>query len=347
MLKTLASSALVLTLTACPGGDDGGSPAGDSTSTGADPDTSTGVITTINDSTGIDPTFDPSTTSSTDPTLDPDSSSGGSTGPGAECGNDMVEMGEDCDGTDLDGADCASQGFDRGTLACDARCEFDTSMCEGGGGMVMCNDAAIMMGECPEADTAACVCQACDPGMGCGIEEDCVCPDCIDDGFCSDPGNCTDDGLCDPYLEGCQCADCAGHASCPPPAVCGDGMVGPGEACDGMDLGGVDCDALGFDGGTLACDAVTCQLDTSMCVAPPLMCDDVEADASCVDADAASCTCQACDMGGGCEASEDCVCPDCAMDAFCAAPCAPDGVCDPYNEGCNCVDCLNHPLCAP
>jgi len=47
---------------------------------------------------------------------------------------------------------------------------------------------------------------------------------------------------------------------------CGDGMVSPGEQCDGGDLQGFDCQSLGLSGGTLACDPVTCTFDTSMCM---------------------------------------------------------------------------------
>jgi hypothetical protein len=47
---------------------------------------------------------------------------------------------------------------------------------------------------------------------------------------------------------------------------CGDGMVVPGEQCDGADLQGFDCASLGLGGGTLACDPVTCSFDTSMCM---------------------------------------------------------------------------------
>ncbi len=49
------------------------------------------------------------------------------------CGDDAVnQVNEDCDGTDLDGEDCVSQGFSGGTLACDSGCNFDTSGCESG-----------------------------------------------------------------------------------------------------------------------------------------------------------------------------------------------------------------------
>ena len=60
----------------------------------------------------------------------------------------------------------------------------------------------------------------------------------------------------------------------PPPApFCGDGSVDPGEACDGADLGGQTCQALGFDGGILACNA-GCDFDTSGCTnqPPPPVC---------------------------------------------------------------------------
>lgn len=46
------------------------------------------------------------------------------------CGNDIKENGEVCDGTDLNGETCISQGFESGTLACNVGClSFDTSAC--------------------------------------------------------------------------------------------------------------------------------------------------------------------------------------------------------------------------
>lgn len=44
---------------------------------------------------------------------------------------------------------------------------------------------------------------------------------------------------------------------------CGDGVVDPGEACDGENLGDEDCASRGFEAGVLACDA--CAFDTSAC----------------------------------------------------------------------------------
>jgi hypothetical protein len=180
----------------------------------------------------------------------------------------------------------------------------------------------------------------------CAIEEDCVCADCDADGFCGNP-DCNLDGVCEVYLEGCACADCFAVEACLDNPVCGNGEVDGAEQCDGVDLGGSDCAALGFEGGDLAC-AADCTFDTTACEgAPPLTCVDVEADPSCVDADSELCICQACDPGNGCDITEDCVCPDCFDDAFCSGACELDGVCDPYNEGCQCADCADNPSCEP
>jgi hypothetical protein len=45
------------------------------------------------------------------------------------CGDSVAETGEECDGTDMNGATCLSQGFIGGKLACADDCTFDTSGC--------------------------------------------------------------------------------------------------------------------------------------------------------------------------------------------------------------------------
>lgn len=47
---------------------------------------------------------------------------------------------------------------------------------------------------------------------------------------------------------------------------CGNGVIDAGEQCDGAELQGFDCASLGLSGGTLACDAMMCTFDTSMCM---------------------------------------------------------------------------------
>jgi len=51
----------------------------------------------------------------------------------AECGDGIVQPanGESCDGDELGGNTCLTQGFSGGDLACLADCEFDTSDCDG------------------------------------------------------------------------------------------------------------------------------------------------------------------------------------------------------------------------
>lgn len=46
------------------------------------------------------------------------------------CGDNIVDVGEDCDGTNLDGEDCDSQCFDGGgVLSCNPDCTFNFSLC--------------------------------------------------------------------------------------------------------------------------------------------------------------------------------------------------------------------------
>jgi len=55
--------------------------------------------------------------------------SGCTVAPTVQCGNSIVDTGEQCDGTQLGNATCVSQGFIGGPLACAADCTFDTSGC--------------------------------------------------------------------------------------------------------------------------------------------------------------------------------------------------------------------------
>ena len=48
------------------------------------------------------------------------------------CGNGRLDAGEQCDGSNLYGQSCFTQGFAAGTLACNSQCGLDTSACTGG-----------------------------------------------------------------------------------------------------------------------------------------------------------------------------------------------------------------------
>lgn len=53
------------------------------------------------------------------------------------CGDGVIGVGEQCDGSNLGGSSCVSRGFSGGTLSCTSSCTFNTSQCttsSGGGG---------------------------------------------------------------------------------------------------------------------------------------------------------------------------------------------------------------------
>ncbi len=63
-----------------------------------------------------------------------------------------------------------------------------------------------------------------------------------------------------------------------PPAVCGNGKLQPGEDCDGKELDNLGCQAFGFSGGVLGCQAcryhTAACTGTSKCKLPPRRCGD-------------------------------------------------------------------------
>ncbi|HVY48598.1 MAG TPA: hypothetical protein VHB21_22065 [Minicystis sp.] len=58
---------------------------------------------------------------------------------------------------------------------------------------------------------------SCQADGACTTSDDCVCPDCRTDAYCSSPASCNHDGICDTYDEGCACDDCAGAPICGAP----------------------------------------------------------------------------------------------------------------------------------
>ncbi len=50
------------------------------------------------------------------------------------CGNGLLETGEGCDGSNLNGQTCVTKGYNSGILGCSSNCTFDTSNCQTGGG---------------------------------------------------------------------------------------------------------------------------------------------------------------------------------------------------------------------
>lgn len=104
---------------------------GESTTDAGDTTTTDGGDTTTTDG-GTD-TTDGGTDTTTDGGTDTtDTETSSDDGMMVECGNDILEPGEECDGPELNAEDCYSLGFLNGSLACGENCEFDLSTCYAG-----------------------------------------------------------------------------------------------------------------------------------------------------------------------------------------------------------------------
>ncbi len=154
---------------------------------------------------------------------------------------------EDCDGNDLRGRSCGSQGFENGTLSCNGNCRFNTTGCNKGNHTKVCSDGIIQK-----------------PNDG-NINEECDGLNFDQKTCASFPGysgtalNCT--GFCAFDLSKCQKITDA--------PICGDGLIGRGEQCDGINFGGNNCQSLGYLNGILSCSPVSCLFNTSQCNLPP------------------------------------------------------------------------------
>ncbi len=112
------------------------------------------------------------------------------------CGDGVIEGGEACDGSNLNGADCTTVpgGFNSGTLSCDSACSFDISSCElvtvcGDGnieGTEQCDDGANGNNCDGCTDTCTTFTNVCGDDELCGIEQ-------CDDGNLNDNDGCQSD----------------------------------------------------------------------------------------------------------------------------------------------------------
>ncbi len=224
--------------------------------------------------------------------------SGCTTLPAQVCGDGARTGTEACDGTSLGGATCVSEGFDGGTLACNASCSSLVTT-----GCTLCGDGVL------DAD------ESCD-GSDLGGST------CLSEGF--DGGTLACNASCSSLVTtGCITL---------PTDVCGDGARTGTEACDGPSLGGATCLSEGFDGGTLACNASCSSLVTTGCITLPT---DVCGDGARTGTEA----CDGGDLNGGSCASQGFVdgtlgCnADCSLDTSGCSRCG-DGVLD-AEESCD------------
>ena len=154
------------------------------------------------------------------------------------CGDGAIqgEWGEVCDGTELGGATCESNGYHGGTLGCLLSClGFDESACSLTG---RCGDGVI------QTETG----EVCD---GTNLDGE----TCLTQGFYGGTLTCL--------------ADCSAFSTdvCASVGRCGDGAIQTsfGEECDLTDLDGESCQTLGYLTGELLCSS-GCTFDEGMCL---------------------------------------------------------------------------------
>ncbi len=147
------------------------------------------------------------------------------------CGDEVLDIGEQCDGASLGGTTCYSLGYHGGDLGCTAQCVFDMTGCEGFG---RCGDGTVQSTDeqCDDADFNGDTCEAHGYEFGGTLQ-------------------CNDDCTLDFSL-------CEGNA------VCGDGEITRPEDCEEGDLDGEDCFSLGYYGGVLSCGE-NCRFDLASC----------------------------------------------------------------------------------
>lgn len=190
-----------------------------------------------------------------------------SVAPEPRCGDGIVQVGEDCDGTNLAGERCDTRRFVSGSLKC-SECRFDTSGCLQVAPPGCGNRVADEGEECDGTDYRGMTCQS----------------------FRASSGNLT----CTP---GCL----FDRSGCIADPVCGDGVAQELEECDGADLRQRDCASQGFASGTASC-STECKLDTSACVASATTrCGDsiAEGDEACDGADLRGNSCPGHGFSGG------------------------------------------------
>ncbi|HRV18850.1 MAG TPA: hypothetical protein P5317_12675, partial [Myxococcota bacterium] len=153
----------------------------------------------------------------------------------ADCGNGVIDAGEQCDGANLNEQTCESQGFDGGTLSCTTTCQFNTTGC------------TKLPPDCGNGEIDGD--EQCD-GTNLNSQS------CETQGFDGGTLSCT--AACQFDTTGCTKIE----------SDCGNGVIEAGEQCEGANLNGQNCKRQGFDEGTLSC-TVDCQFDTSACITIP------------------------------------------------------------------------------
>jgi len=173
------------------------------------------------------------------------------------CGDGIItaSIGEECDtqGPNFGQLTCESfDEFSGGNLVCNSNCKIDTSQCENGNGPGICGNKIVNTGETCDGNPG----DPNPPGYDWGPIEG-----CRDLGFSGGLLSCIPEG--EPDSCHFDTTGCFGVITC------GNGMIDPGEQCDGSNLNGQSCPGPG----TVSCDD-TCHLDFSGCTGGASVCGD-------------------------------------------------------------------------
>ncbi len=158
------------------------------------------------------------------------------------CGNGQLDGQEPCDGNNLGGRTCLSQGFDGGTLTCNTNCTLNTAGCTSSTGCTIVPQSGCPNGQKCTVDTASA--NRCNTagvlgdGEPCGVDADCA----AGLGCAALPG--TSGGICRRFCRG----------SYYDTSDCNDG---PGSVCFYSVADGFGVTLSGLFQCTVHCDLVT------------------------------------------------------------------------------------------
>ncbi|HVH98409.1 MAG TPA: hypothetical protein VM869_06855, partial [Enhygromyxa sp.] len=204
-----------------------------------------------------------------------------------DCGNDLVDGDEECDGSDLgDSATCfdLNLGTMSEPLGCNDDCTYDFGQCSG------CGDAVITEPEqCEPAgplldkdDIGDATCQSIgfdDGELSCAASCTFETTNCYNCGDAVQQGNEQCDGAdfadlsCADFMAANMAPFDSGSLTCLDEctidtsncSLCGDGVVSGAEVCEPGVMQGETCTSQGFDDGNLSCLADCSGYDTSEC----------------------------------------------------------------------------------
>jgi hypothetical protein len=83
------------------------------------------------------------------------------------CGDGVIQADEVCDGSDLGGRSCSTEGYENGTLRCRSDCRFEHSQCNRCGDGVCRTDLGETAGSCAIDCERAESCSSSVPGLSC------------------------------------------------------------------------------------------------------------------------------------------------------------------------------------